>query len=42
MNDFQEWELEMDQDAEQAWHIRLDLLTMAARIAADQELGGLT
>lgn len=41
MNDFEAWELEFEQDAEQAWHIRLGLLTMAARIGAAQELEGL-
>jgi hypothetical protein len=41
MNDFEEWELELEQDTEQAWHIRLALLTIAARIGAARELGRL-
>lgn len=41
MDDFEQWELELEQDAEQAWQIRLFLLTMAARIGAARELGGL-
>lgn len=41
MDDFEQWEHELEQDAEQDWRIRLALLTMAARIGAARELGGL-